>query len=246
MRIQLKVWRQLTRTSEGRFVDYGLPEVSPDMSFLEMLDLLNDGLIRQGERPIEFDHDCREGICGQCGVMINGRAHGPLPNTTTCQLHLRAFADGNTIYVEPFRAAAFPVKCDLKVDRSAFDRIIQAGGYVSASTGEAPEANSIPIGHGTAEAAFDAAACIGCGACVATCRNSSAALFTAAKVVHLALLPQGKVEARQRVVRMVAQMDKEVFGHCSNTEACQVECPQEISVLHIARMNWEYNRGLFP
>jgi succinate dehydrogenase / fumarate reductase iron-sulfur subunit len=214
------------------------------MSFLEMLDLLNDRLIRQGERPIEFDHDCREGICGQCGVMINGRAHGPLPNTTTCQLHMRAFADGNTVYVEPFRADAFPVKCDLKVDRSAFDRIIQAGGYVSESTGEAPEANSIPIGHATAEAAFDAAACIGCGACVATCKNSSAALFTAAKIVHLALLPQGKIEARQRVLRMVTQMDKEGFGHCSNTEACQVECPQEISVLHIAHMNWEYNRAL--
>jgi succinate dehydrogenase / fumarate reductase iron-sulfur subunit len=214
------------------------------MSFLEMLDLLNDRLIRQGERPIEFDHDCREGICGQCGVMINGRAHGPLPNTTTCQLHMRAFADGNTVYVEPFRADAFPVKCDLKVDRSAFDRIIQAGGYVSENTGEAPEANSIPIGHATAEAAFDAAACIGCGACVATCKNSSAALFTAAKIVHLALLPQGKIEARQRVLRMVTQMDEEGFGHCSNTEACQVECPQEISVLHIAHMNWEYNRAL--
>ena len=165
--------------------------------------------------------------------MINGRAHGPLPNTTTCQLHMRTFAEGSTIYVEPFRADAFPIKCDLKVDRSAFDRIIQVGGYVSASTGEAPEANSIPIGHATAEAAFDAAACIGCGACVATCKNSSAALFTAAKI-----------EGRQRVVRMVAQMDREGFGHCSNTEACQVECPQEISVLHIARMNWEYNRAL--
>lgn len=244
MQLHLKVWRQQTKTSRGHFADYSMADVSPDMSFLEMLDLLNDRLIRQGERPIEFDHDCREGICGQCGVMINGRAHGPLPNTTTCQLHMRAFADGNTIYVEPFRAEAFPVKCDLKVDRSAFDRIIQAGGYVSESTGEAPEANSIPIGHATAEAAFDAAACIGCGACVATCKNSSAALFTAAKIVHLALLPQGKIEARQRVLRMVTQMDKEVFGHCSNTEACQVECPQEISVLHIAHMNWEYNRAL--
>ncbi len=243
MRVQLKVWRQESKISSGHYADYSLTEVSPDMSFLEMLDLLNDRLIRQGERPIEFDHDCREGICGQCGVMINGRAHGPLPNTTTCQLHMRSFADGETIYVEPFRAEAFPVKCDLKVDRSAFDRIIRAGGYISASTGEAPEANSILIGHATAEAAFDAAACIGCGACVATCKNSSAALFTAAKIVHLALLPQGKIEARQRVVRMVAQMDRESFGHCSNTEACQVECPQEISVLHIARMNWEYNRA---
>jgi succinate dehydrogenase / fumarate reductase, iron-sulfur subunit len=244
MQLHLKVWRQQTKTSPGHFADYSIADVSPDMSFLEMLDLLNDRLIHQGERPIEFDHDCREGICGQCGVMINGRAHGPLPNTTTCQLHMRAFAEGNTIYVEPFRADAFPVKCDLKVDRSAFDRIIQAGGYVSESTGEAPEANSIPIGHATAEAAFDAAACIGCGACVATCKNSSAALFTAAKIVHLALLPQGKIEARQRVLRMVTQMDKEGFGHCSNTEACQVECPQEISVLHIAHMNWEYNRAL--
>ena len=244
MQVHLKIWRQQTRKSRGHFADYSIADVSPDMSFLEMLDLLNDRLIRQGERPIEFDHDCREGICGQCGVMINGRAHGPLPNTTTCQLHMRTFADGSTIYVEPFRADAFPVKCDLKVDRSAFDRIIQAGGFVSASTGEAPEANSILIGHATAEAAFDAAACIGCGACVATCKNSSAALFTAAKIVHLALLPQGKIEARQRVQRMVAQMDREGFGHCSNTEACQVECPQEISVLNIARMNWEYNRAL--
>jgi succinate dehydrogenase / fumarate reductase iron-sulfur subunit len=244
MQVQLKVWRQQTKASRGHFTDYSLADVSPDMSFLEMLDRLNDRLIRQGDRPIEFDHDCREGICGQCGVMINGRAHGPLPNTTTCQLHMRTFADGSTIYVEPFRADAFPIKCDLKVDRSAFDRIIQAGGYISASTGEAPEANSIPIGHPTAEAAFDAAACIGCGACVATCKNSSAALFTAAKIVHLALLPQGKIEARKRVRRMVAQMDREGFGHCSNTEACQVECPQEISVLDIAHMNWEYNRAL--
>jgi succinate dehydrogenase / fumarate reductase, iron-sulfur subunit len=244
MQIHLKVWRQQSRASQGHFADYRLTDVSPDMSFLEMLDLLNDRLVRQGERPIEFDHDCREGICGQCGVMINGRAHGPLSHTTTCQLHMRTFADGDTIYVEPFRAEAFPVKCDLKVDRSAFDRIIQAGGYISASTGEAPEANSTPISHATAEAAFDAAACIGCGACVATCKNSSAALFTAAKIVHLALLPQGKIEARARVLRMVTQMDKEGFGHCSNTEACQVECPQEISVLHIARMNWEYNRAL--
>ncbi len=244
MQVHLKVWRQENRSKNGQFRDYRLTDVSPEMSFLELLDLLNDRLIREGERAIEFDHDCREGICGQCGLMINGRAHGPLANTTTCQLHMRAFADGDTIYVEPFRAGAFPVKCDLKVDRSAFDRIIQAGGYISASTGEAPEANSILIGHATAEAAFDAAACIGCGACVATCKNASAALFTAAKIVHLALLPQGKIEARQRVARMVAQMDREGFGHCSNTEACQVECPQQISVLQIARMNWEYNRAL--
>jgi len=245
MRIQLKIWRQEDNARPGQLVDYSLPNVNPDMSFLEMLDMLNEQLVRQRERPVEFDHDCREGICGQCGVMINGRAHGPLPNTTTCQLHMRSFKDGDTIYVEPFRATAFPVKCDLKVDRSAFDRIIQAGGYTSASTGGAPEANSILIGHDTAEAAFDAAACIGCGACVATCKNSSAALFTSAKITHLALLPQGQIESRQRARRMVRQMDKEGFGHCSNTEACQVECPQQISVLHIARMNWEYNRVLF-
>lgn len=245
MRIQLKIWRQENADQTGRLVDYGLSEVNADMSFLEMLDMLNEQLVRKRERPVEFDHDCREGICGQCGVMINGRAHGPLPNTTTCQLHMREFKDGDTIYVEPFRATAFPVKCDLKVDRSAFDRIIQAGGYISASTGGTPEANSIPIDHHVAEAAFDAAACIGCGACVATCKNSSAALFTSAKITHLVLLPQGRIEARQRVRRMVRQMDNEGFGHCSNTEACQVECPQQISVFHIARMNWEYNRALF-
>jgi len=245
MRIQLKVWRQENAAQTGRLVDYSLPEINPDMSFLEMLDVLNEQLVRGGQRAVEFDHDCREGICGQCGIMINGRAHGPLPNTTTCQLHMREFKNGDTVYVEPFRAIAFPVKCDLKVDRSAFDRIIQAGGYTSANTGGTPEANSILISHDLAEAAFDAAACIGCGACVATCKNSSAALFTSAKITHLALLPQGKIEGRQRVRRMVAQMDREGFGHCSNTEACQVECPQQISVLHIARMNWEYNRALF-
>jgi succinate dehydrogenase / fumarate reductase, iron-sulfur subunit len=245
MRIKLKIWRQQNSTDSGRLVDYALTEVNQDMSFLEMLDMLNEQLVRSRERPIEFDHDCREGICGQCGVMINGRAHGPLPNTTTCQLHMREFKDGDTVYVEPFRATAFPIKCDLKVDRSAFDRIIQSGGYISAGTGGTPEANSILIDHDLAEAAFDAAACIGCGACVATCKNSSAALFTSAKISHLVLLPQGEVEARQRAHRMVRQMDREGFGHCSNTEACQVECPQQISVLHIARMNWEFNRALF-
>jgi succinate dehydrogenase / fumarate reductase, iron-sulfur subunit len=245
MRIRLRVWRQENKSKHGQFVDYELPGVSPDMSFLEMLDMLNDQIMGQNGRPVEFDYDCCEGICGQCGVMINGRAHGPLANTTTCQLHMRTFKDGDTIHVEPFRAAAFPVKCDLKVDRSAFDRIIQAGGYIAASTGEAPEANSIPVPHAEAEEAFNAACCIGCGACVATCKNSSAALFTSAKISHLALLPQGRVEARERAQRMVAQADKEGFGHCSNTEACQVECPQDISVLHIARMNWEYNRALF-
>src|SRR6267378_2951151 len=244
MQIRLKIWRQENRAKQGRLVDFGLPNIEADMSFLEMLDMLNERLVRQRERPVEFDHDCREGICGQCGVMINGRAHGPLPNTTTCQLHMRTFKDGDTIYVEPFRAAAFPIKCDLKVDRSAFDRIVQAGGYTSASTGGAPEANSIPIRHDVAEAAFDAAACIGCGACVATCKNSSAALFTSAKVTQLALLPQGQLEARRRVLQMVDQTDKLGFGDWGNTEACQVECPQQISVLHIARMNWEYNRAL--
>jgi succinate dehydrogenase / fumarate reductase iron-sulfur subunit len=232
MQIQLKVWRQASQGKKGQLVDYSLPNVTPDMSFLEMLDKLNEGLVQQNQRPVEFDHDCREGICGQCGFMINGRAHGPLPNTTTCQLHMRTFKEGDTIYIEPFRATAFPVKCDFKVDRSAFDRIIQAGGYISASTGEAPEANSIPIRHELAEAAFDAAACIGCGACAATCKNSSAALFTSAKATQLALLPQGQLEARRRVLQMVDQTDKEGFGHCSNTEACQVECPQDLGFAH--------------
>jgi succinate dehydrogenase / fumarate reductase iron-sulfur subunit len=244
MLIHLRIWRQENNVKEGGMVAYTLPQVSPGMSFLETLDMLNEQLLQKKERPVEFDHDCREGICGQCGVMINGRAHGPLPHTTTCQLQMRHYADGDTIHVEPFRAAAFPIKCDLKVDRSAFDRIIQAGGFISASTGEAPEANSIPIAHAVAEAAFDAASCIGCGACVATCKNSSAALFTSAKITHLALLPQGQLEARRRATQMVMQTDKEGFGHCSNTAACEVECPQEISVLHIARMNWEYNRTL--
>jgi succinate dehydrogenase / fumarate reductase iron-sulfur subunit len=244
MKINLKIWRQESTATPGAIVDYVLEGVSESMSFLEMLDYLNEQLIHKGERVVEFDHDCREGICGQCGVMINGRAHGHLPHTTTCQLHMRSFKEDDTIYIEPFRAKAFPILRDLKIDRSAFDRIIQSGGYISASTGQAPEANSIPIAHDTAEAAFDAAACIGCGACVATCKNSSAALFTAAKITHLVSLPQGKLEASKRVKNMVSQMDEEVFGHCSNTEACEVECPQEISVLNIARMNFEYNKSL--
>lgn len=244
MKVNLKIWRQESTGQEGRMVDYQLDEVSAHMSFLEMMDMLNEKLIQQNERVVEFDHDCREGICGQCGVMINGRAHGPLRNTTTCQLHMRSFNDGDTIYVEPFRASAFPVLKDLKIDRSSFDRIIKAGGFISASTGQAPEANSIPIRHQQAEAAFDAAACIGCGACVATCKNSSSALFTAAKVVHLAILPQGKLESADRVKKMVAKMDEEGFGHCSNTQACEVECPQDISVLHIARLNFLYHKSV--
>lgn len=243
MNIQLKIWRQENARTKGRMVDYRLADVNPEMSFLEMLDVLNEELIQRDEDPVEFDHDCREGICGQCGLFINGRAHGPLAATTTCQLHMRHFKDGDTIYIEPFRAKAFPVIKDLRIDRSAFDRIIQAGGYVSTRTGDAPEANALPIPHKVAEAAFDAAACIGCGACVATCKNASAALFTGAKVSHLAMLPQGRPEAAQRVKKMVDQMEKEGFGHCTNTGACEVECPQEISIGHIARMNFEYNRA---
>lgn len=243
MKIKLKIWRQRDCQSKGEFKEYHLDEVSKDMSFLEMLDTLNIKLIKQGELPVEFDHDCREGICGQCGVMINGIAHGPLKNTTTCQLHMRSFNDGDTIYVEPFKAAAFPVVRDLKVNRSALDHIIAAGGYVSVDTGQAPEANSIPVTFEQAESAFDAAACIGCGACVASCKNSSAALFTSAKISHLAQLPQGDKETSNRVVSMVNQMDEEGFGHCTNTEACQVECPEDISVLNIGRMNYEYNRA---
>lgn len=244
MKLYLKIWRQLNATSKGEMVDYEIDGVTEHMSFLEMLDLLNESLIQLKERVIEFDHDCREGICGQCGVMINGRAHGPLKHTTTCQLHMRSFKDGDTIYIEPFRATAFPVVRDLKINRTSFDSIIAAGGYIGASTGQAPEANSIPISYETVEASFDAAACIGCGACVATCKNSSAALFVGAKITHLALLPQGKIEASKRVLTMVDQMDAEGFGACSNTEACEAECPQGISVLSIAKMNYEYNKAL--
>ncbi len=245
MKLHLKIWRQAGRKAEGKLVDYTLDDVNTHMSFLEMLDTLNEKLIANKEMPIEFDHDCREGICGQCGVVINGNAHGPLENTTTCQLHMREFKDGETVMIEPFRANGFPVKKDLKVDRSAFDRIISAGGYVSVNTGQAPEANTIPVSHETAEAAFDSAACIGCGACVATCKNGSAALFTAAKITQLAILPQSQEERKERALGMIAQMDEEGFGHCSNTEACEVECPQGISVLNIARMNYEYNRASF-
>jgi succinate dehydrogenase / fumarate reductase iron-sulfur subunit len=243
MKIHLKIWRQLDANSEGNMVDYSLDNVTPDMSFLEMMDVLNEKLILSGDRPVEFDHDCREGICGACGMFINGRAHGPLSGTSTCQLHMRSFEDGATIQIEPFRGGSFQVVRDLRVDRSALDRIIESGGFISTPVGEAPEANTTPISHDQAESAFDSAACIGCGACVATCKNGSAALFTGAKVAHLAKLPQGKTEARQRVLQMVNQMDKEGFGHCTNTNACQVECPQEISTVNITRMNWEYLRA---
>jgi len=243
MTITLNVWRQSDRNAAGRFVAYTLPDVSPDMSFLEMLDLLNLDLIRKGDEAIAFDHDCREGICGTCSLYINGRAHGPLKGVTACQLHMRSFSDGDTITVEPWRAKAFPVIKDLVVDRSAFDRIMAAGGFVSVRTGGAPDANAIPIPKPVAEEAMDAAACIGCGACVAACKNGSAMLFVAAKVSQLALLPQGHAERKQRVEAMIAQMDAEGFGACSNTYACEAECPKQISVSHIARLNTEYLRA---
>lgn len=240
MKIHLKIWRQKDAGTKGKLVDYDLDQVDQNMSFLEMIDTLNKQLILKGDTPVEFDHDCREGICGSCGMMINGQAHGPVQGLTVCQLHMREFEADATIYVEPFRALAFPVKRDLKVDRSAFDRIIQSGGYITANTGQPQEANAQLITHEIAESAFDSAACIGCGACVATCKNSSAALFTSAKISHLAKTPQGKQETAKRVLKMVAQMDAEGFGHCSNTEACEAKCPQGISVLNIARMNWEH------
>lgn len=243
MKIHLNVWRQDGPNAKGHFESHTLPEVSGDMSFLEMMDVLNEELIHTGKEPVAFDHDCREGICGMCSMVINGRPHGPQERTTTCQLHMRHYKDGDTIYVEPWRAKAFPVVKDLAVDRSAFDRIIEAGGYISVNTGQAIDGNSIPIAMDTAAEAFDAAACIGCGACVAACTNASAMLFVSAKVSHLALLPQGKVEARKRVRDMVAQMDKEGFGNCSNTGACEAECPKGISLTNIARMNREYYKS---
>jgi len=243
MKIILKVWRQAEKNARGRFMTYNVSDVSPDMSFLEMLDMVNNTLVRKGEDTIAFDHDCREGICGTCSLYINGRAHGPLEGVATCQLHMRSFPDGDTIVVEPWRASPFPVIKDLVVDRSSFDRIMQAGGYVSVRTGGVPDANAIPIPKGIADEAFDAAACIGCGACVAACKNSSAMLFVSAKVSQLALLPQGNAERRQRAERMVAQMDAEGFGSCSNTYACEAECPKEISVSNIARLNREFIRA---
>lgn len=243
MNFILKVWRQPNRNSPGKLVTYEAQGITPDMSFLEMLDAVNLGLARKGEDTIAFDHDCREGICGSCGVYINGRAHGPLRGVATCQLHMRSFKDGEKIVIEPWRAKAFPVIKDLVVDRTAFDRIMQAGGYISVKTGGSPDGNAIPISKIIAEEAFDAAACIGCGACVAACKNSSAMLFVSAKVSHLALLPQGQVERKERALRMVGQMDEEGFGSCTNTLACEAECPKEISVSHIARMNREYLRA---
>jgi succinate dehydrogenase / fumarate reductase iron-sulfur subunit len=236
----LKIWRQKSETDKGGLVPYKVEDISPDNSFFEMLDHLNQLLIGKGEDPVAFDHDCREGICGTCSLYINGRPHGPLKGTTTCQLHMRSFRNGETIYVEPWRCGAFPVVKDLIVDRSAFDRIIQAGGFVSVNSGGIPDANTIPVPKHDAEAAFDAAACIGCGACVASCPNASAMLFVGAKVSHLALLPQGRVEAARRVRNMVARMDEMGFGSCSNTYACEAQCPKEISVANIARMNQEF------
>ncbi|MBI1317152.1 succinate dehydrogenase/fumarate reductase iron-sulfur subunit [bacterium] len=244
MNLTLKIWRQASPKAQGAMKTYPVSGIEPDMSFLEMLDVLNEQLVVKGEEPVVFDHDCREGICGSCSLYINGEAHGPGRGITTCQLHMRSFKDGDTIYIEPWRAKAFPVIKDLMVDRSAFDRIIAAGGYISVNTsGNTLDANAIPIPKEDADKAFDAATCIGCGACVATCKNSSAMLFVSAKVSQLALLPQGKVEANERVLSMVAQMDAEGFGSCTNTGACEVECPKGISLENIARMNREYLRA---
>lgn len=240
MDCKLKIWRQKNRDDRGGFVEYEVKNVSPDASFLEMLDILNVDLVKKGEEPVAFDHDCREGICGSCGLVINGRSHGPGRGTATCELRMRGFKEGETIVAEPWRAKPFPILKDLIVDRTALDRIIQAGGYISSKTGAVPEANLIQVPKPAAEEAMDAAACIGCGACVAACPNSSAMLFVAAKVSHLALLPQGKVERKERVLKMIEQMDKEGFGNCSNNYACEAECPKKISVTHIARLNREF------
>ena len=239
MKLTLKIWRQKSNLQGGEFKTYAV-EANEHMSFLEMLDVLNEDLVRQKLEPVAFDHDCREGICGTCNLFINGQPHGPQSGTTTCQLHMRSFKDGDTIIIEPFRSASFPVIKDLVVDRSAFDRIIQAGGYVSVNTGQAPDGNAIPVDKTKSSLAFEAAACIGCGACVAACPNSSAMLFVSAKVSHLGLLPQGEVEADRRVLDMVHQMDAEGFGRCSNVTACEAECPKEISVSNIARLNRAY------
>ncbi len=243
--IKLKVWRQNGPDEKGHFENYEMNDVPTAASFLEMMDMLNEKLLAEGKEPVAFDHDCREGICGACSMFINGRAHGPDTAVTTCQLHMRKFKDGETITIEPWRSKAFPIIKDLMVDRSALDKIQQAGGYISINTGSAPDANTIPIHKDIAEEAFDAAACIGCGACVATCKNGSAMLFVAAKVSHLALLPQGKIEAKERVQKMLAKMDELGFGGCSNTGACEVECPKEVSISNIARLNREFLKAEF-
>ena len=243
MKLTLRIWRQTGPTTAGRMVEYAMDDVSPDMSFLEMLDVLNERLAEAGETPIAFDHDCREGICGSCSLMINGAAHGPLHGTATCQLHMRTFRDGDTVYVEPWRARPFPIIRDLIVDRGALDRIIAAGGYITAPTGGAPDANAVTVPKPSVDDAMDAAACIGCGACVAACPNASASLFTAAKITHLGLLPQGQPERLRRVVRMVEQMDLEGFGNCTFHGECQEACPKEISIDTIARMNRDFIRA---
>jgi succinate dehydrogenase / fumarate reductase iron-sulfur subunit len=241
MKLALKIWRQSNSESDGRLHNYEIDEITPDMSFLEMMDVLNEKLILEGVDPVAFDHDCREGICGSCSLFINGRAHGPDTGITTCQLHMRKFKDGDSIVIEPFRASSFPIIKDLVVDRSSFDRIQHSGGYISINTsGNTQDANTIPIRKSDADSAFDAATCIGCGACVATCKNASAMLFVSAKVSQLSYLPQGQVEAKDRVLNMVKQMDEEGFGNCTNTGACEVECPKGISIENIARMNKEF------
>lgn len=240
MKVTVKIWRQKDSRSKGSFQTYPVDNISEEMSFFEMLDMLNESLVKQGEKPVAFDHDCREGICGTCGMFINGRAHGPISGITTCQLHMRRFNDGDTIVVEPWRAKAFPVIQDLVVDRTSFDRIMLSGGYISINSGGAPDANAIPISKISADIAMDGASCIGCGPCVATCKNSSAMLFVSAKVSQFAVLPQGQVERKERVQNMVTSMDEEGFGNCTNTYACEAECPKEISVAHIARMNREF------
>lgn len=245
MNLTLRVWRQKDAKSQGRFETYQAKNVSPDMSFLEMLDVVNEDLIAKGQEPIAFDHDCREGICGMCSLMINGRAHGPDPGTTTCQLHMRRFKDGDEIVIEPWRARAFPVIRDLVTDRGSLDRIIEAGGYVSVSTGQPQDANAIPVPKKEADAAFDAAACIGCGACVAQCPNAAAMLFTGAKISHLAHLPQGQVERKRRALRMITQMDKEGFGACRNHYECEAACPKEIPARVMAEMYRDYMRAMF-
>ncbi len=240
MNLTLKIWRQSGPEDDGKFVNYPVSNISPDSSFLEMLDILNEQLVEKGEDPVAFDHDCREGICGMCSLYINGRPHGPDTAITTCQLHMRKFKDGDTVTIEPWRAKPFPVVKDLIVDRSAFDEIMQAGGFISVDTGGVPDANAIPVAKEKADLAMDAAACIGCGACVAACKNASAMLFVSAKISQFALLPQGKLEAKRRVQKMVAKMDELGFGNCTNTYACEVECPKEIKVSNIARMNREF------